>query len=708
MTGIVSAVEVRAVAFALMLTVPLLLKPVDGAAQSMDPNGILDANRLSVVKIKVIGRETSGSRIPRDGSGVIIGSDGLIVTALHVIGQDSEWGTKTGGALDRTIEVTGLDANGIERGLGSAYATPVPGTDIALLRIGGTGYRTAAISDRPGAVLSSAVAILWDPGSTQPVPVEGALIPTEKPLHGNALTVRIPVQPGHSGSGLFGADKKLIGIITNQLSSSQALAVPVENFFWFLPPNIRPTSRAAPTNHVAIPPFDNVGEDKTIANLALDIPEALNQQLVSSYRSLVVVPSRTCKQFAKCGASQIAKELQAGLVVDGSYRRLPDGRLRVTVNLIDANLDRQLWSNNYDFARLDTRELAGQMVRQIGAVLNLPWGKVAEGVVAGTKDSHAYDSYLQGLAASMEVTLPNNRAAIGWLTDAVKQDPRFAQAHAALADAYVTKYWWNFSNDANNAKTAEQHAREALRLDPNLPEAHYALAYSLEAQGNRVEAAREYLASTRLDPHYVAGLNGVARYLLYLGEFDRALEKLQTIADIDPTVNVHVRRAMCFYFSGDLQDSLEETQQAELKAAGIDDLTLTAFLYVWLKDLDSAQRILERLRQQEPKPSMNIAEVQAWIHTARNEVPLARAQMEILKRRQAFGMSAEIATLYALQGDAEQAIDWLERAVRSGAPHYAWYRSDFFKALRGTPRYEAILGQLAKEYEPIRKEFASQ
>jgi hypothetical protein len=77
---------------------------------------------------------------------------------------------------------------------------------------------------------------------------------------------------------------------------------------------------------------------------------------------------------------------------------------------------------------------------------------------------------------------------------------------------------------------------------------------------------------------------------------------------------------------------------------------------------------------------------------------------EILKVAGSYGIQDEIATLYAIQGDREQAIAWLTRAIAGGAPLYAWYSSDFFKSVRGDPRYQAVLKQLSDAYAPLKKQ----
>jgi tetratricopeptide (TPR) repeat protein len=277
----------------------------------------------------------------------------------------------------------------------------------------------------------------------------------------------------------------------------------------------------------------------------------------------------------------------------------------------------------------------------------------------------------------------------------------FARGRAALADAYVTRFWWNFSNETSWLDLAEASAREALKLDAALPEAHQALAFALEGKGERGAAVREYFASLRAGPHYVPALVSVARFAFYMADFDRSLATLDTIAAIDPMSNVHVRRAMCHFFAGRADESRRENQEAERHAQGVDQLTLVAFTYAWLKDFESAERVLQRLQKLEPT-APSIAEVRAWLYTMRGDTDAAREQMKIIGKRETFGIADEIATLYAVQGDGEDAIDWLTKAVHAGAPNYAWYRSDFFKVLRGDPRYDAILKELSDEYAAAR------
>jgi tetratricopeptide (TPR) repeat protein len=431
------------------------------------------------------------------------------------------------------------------------------------------------------------------------------------------------------------------------------------------------------------------------------MPLALDSQL-SRMTALSVVPFSSAMKFKDMAASDIAKELHVGTVVEGSFSHASD-QLKLDVNIVDTNKDRYLWSEGFQSLFAEFRDLIERMVPKIAEALRF----TAPKLTIGTQNSKAYTLFIHALALGLELNAENNSAAIDALKSALELDPQFAEAHATLAEAYVNHFWWNLSNDTAWLKQATAEARKAQQIAPDLPEGHYALAYALEGQGHRADAARQYFASVRVGPHYIPALLSVARYEFYMADFDRALATLNIIAGIDPTNNVHIRKAMCYYFAGKPRDSATENQLAEKNARGVDQLTLVAFTYVWLKDFTSAERVLQKLEQQQPG-ALSLYEIRAWIYTAKGDVAHAREQMQhIADQRQTFGILDELATLYAIQGDNEQAIALLSKAVGMGAPNYAWYHSDFFKGLHGDPRYEAILATLANEYTAVRRDAGS-
>jgi adenylate cyclase len=484
-----------------------------------------------------------------------------------------------------------------------------------------------------------------------------------------------------------------------------------------------------PERDVAVLPFVNTAHDSNTDYLSLALGAQLDDQLSSSQNLIVrPFPPVTPDRAGSLDLRGLARELQVGTIVKGNFWR--EGKqLRVTVDVVGTQQDRELWSRPFEGTVENVLGLMVHMAPEVAEAVdslmgegrapgpttagNAPAassagaGSLAGALApAGTKDPQAYDLYLRGRAAVLELTKENIQSAKELLEQAVAKDPNFAKASAALAQVYVTNFWWNFSDDPTWLDRAEALAERAVTLAPRSPEAHYALAYALEGKGQRAEAIHEYLMSALANPHYLPALTNVARYFFYMGDYDRALGTLDRIAAIDPRQNIHVRKAVYLYFAGRLDASRAENRMAEQQAKGVNELTLVAMTYVWLGDPDSAERVLHRLEQVQ-KDAPSITEIRAWLDTARGKIPQARQEMKILeaKASRRWGIAQELASLYARQGDRAQALFWLEKAVQMGGPSYAWFSSKDFQLLRGDPRYRAALKTLSDEYQPLRPEF---
>jgi S1-C subfamily serine protease len=197
--------------------------------------------RTSIVRIEVSGTDNAGTAIPvRQGTGIIVQPNGKIVTALHVVGRTTEWRLNPDQTLSRVINVYRQDDSGAEQRLGSAAVTEIPEYDVALLDINGSGYPKVDMDLTEAQIGTHVIALLWDPGSGIGRPVEGQITTTNRSIYGDRATVVMNVVPGNSGGPVFGANNKLIGIVTNQIDTNKALVVPAYLFANRLPGFIPP------------------------------------------------------------------------------------------------------------------------------------------------------------------------------------------------------------------------------------------------------------------------------------------------------------------------------------------------------------------------------------------------------------------------------------------------------------------------------------
>src|SRR3989338_3476592 len=238
----------------------------------------------------------------------------------------------------------------------------------------------------------------------------------------------------------------------------------------------RPTS----INSIAVLPFQNLTAEGPHAYFAGGLHDELLTQL-SKVAALTVISRTSVMGYAGTNTPplrQIASELGVGSVVEGSVQ-VVGGRLRVNVQLIDAATDTHLWAEHYDRTLDDAfaiqSDVAQQIVAAVGAAVSDP---ERQGLAAGpAAHAEAYRLYLQGREYR---TRPgqlrqNDEIAQQLFERALAVDPDFALAHAELSQVHGAMYFWQYDRSPARAARQRQEAEAALRLVPDLPQAHLAM-----------------------------------------------------------------------------------------------------------------------------------------------------------------------------------------------------------------------------------------
>jgi serine/threonine-protein kinase len=176
---------------------------------------------------------------------------------------------------------------------------------------------------------------------------------------------------------------------------------------------------------------------------------------------------------------EIGKTLGVGAILEGSVRRVGN-RVRVNVQLINADTDEHMWAEDYDRDLTDVfaiqTDLSQQIVRELQAKLS-PMEK-AQIERRPTENGEAYLAFIQGheMFYRPDKFRSNTERAEQLFEKATKLDPNFAGAFAALAWVHDWNYH-DFDPTPGRKEKARAAAVEALRLQPNLPEAHLAMGF---------------------------------------------------------------------------------------------------------------------------------------------------------------------------------------------------------------------------------------
>ena len=299
------------------------------------------------------------------------------------------------------------------------------------------------------------------------------------------------------------------------------------------------SGEAIPEKSIAVLPFANFSDEKANAFFADGIQDDILTSL-AEIKELRVISRSSVIQFRDGTARnlrEIAKTLGVANILEGSVRREGD-RVVVNVQLIDARNDRHIWANRYDRTLVDSLGLQGELAGEIADALraNLSADEKARVAIKPTQNPNAYVFYLRAnqISRNPDTLLQDYKTAEQLFMQAITLDPDFALAHARLASVRAEVFHFYEPTDAWKTK-ARTEAETALRLQPNLAEAHLALGQCIYWMDHDYERALEqFEIASRLSPS-----NGDARRLVAAikrrqGKWEEALQAYEQVAKVDP------------------------------------------------------------------------------------------------------------------------------------------------------------------------------
>jgi tetratricopeptide (TPR) repeat protein len=227
--------------------------------------------------------------------------------------------------------------------------------------------------------------------------------------------------------------------------------------------------------------------------------------------------------------------LNVEAVVEGQVLR-SGTRVRITVQLVDTRTDRHLWAETYERDLGDVLALQGEIARSIATEIQAKLTPEIRARLAGNRavDPNAYDAYLKGRYFLNKRTGPGLSKAVDLFQESLKIDPRYAVAHAGLADAYDVMGGYDFLPATDMYARAKAAATRALELDSTLAEAHAAMGDALHYDWDWLGADREFQQALRLDPNNVTAHQWYADYFDCLGQSDKAIAEMKRAQSIDP------------------------------------------------------------------------------------------------------------------------------------------------------------------------------
>ncbi len=455
---------------------------------------------------------------------------------------------------------------------------------------------------------------------------------------------------------------------------------------------------------LAVLPLRNLSGDPGQDYLADGITEALIGRL-ANIRDLHVISHTSVMRFKDTQLSipEIAKTLGVDAVVEGSVIKEGD-RIRVTAQLIHGATDEHFWSETYDREMRDALTLESELALAIG--------KKVEVTVTGEEHQRlsaarpvapeVYESYLMGRflfrrgnRAAMEQSIQN-------FEEALNRDPTFAPAYVGLAEAYTMlgTVVAGMPPQATRPKVTE-YARKALALDPDLVEAHVALANVLQEEWHWAEAEAEYKRALELNPNNADAHSWFALWLSCQGRTREALAEIERARALDP-VGVSGNSGAWMLNSGSwilfqshrYDDAIRESRSAlAVQPDNANNLLGLGFSQIANDKPAEAIPTLEKALSFSPgSPAVIGVLIRAYAHAGRRGDALRLLAGLKQRRKAGYIPAGAFVNAYLGLGDNEQAFYWLEEAYKEQSNILQFVKTHpYFDPIRGDPRFTELV-----------------
>ena len=459
---------------------------------------------------------------------------------------------------------------------------------------------------------------------------------------------------------------------------------------------------------IAVLPFHVVAGGDDISYLGLGVADAMITRL-ANVRQIRVRPTSAVLRYENQTADpqEVGRTLKADSVLNGTIQKAGE-RFRVRVQLVRATDGLPIWGQEYDLARADLFSLQDAIAEQVTAALKIRVS--AEDQVRlyrrYTQNADAYESYLKGRASLARYTKEATLAAVEAFENALRLDQNYVLAHTGLAMASAQMRIRFATNEQVQSwgDRAEREARLALKMDPNLAEAHEALAAvyrSIEFDWERMidESGRALELNPNLDmPHYYR-----ATAFYHLGLMEIVEPEVEAGLTVNPGNRLEAARlrGTAALFNGQFREALSEMEEAtRLSSISVSGPYLAQAFY-YQGERARGEEILAGLRgsaQAERRAQATLASFVA----ARGEK--ARAEALVLAASAEGYMDHHVAyslgVAYVQLGRRDEALRWLRQAANTGFPCYPWFARDpLLQPIRGDAEFKRFLDQLHMSYE---------
>ncbi|MDX6497805.1 MAG: eukaryotic-like serine/threonine-protein kinase [Blastocatellia bacterium] len=459
---------------------------------------------------------------------------------------------------------------------------------------------------------------------------------------------------------------------------------------------------------VAVLPFKNLNNNPESSFYEFSLADAVITEL-ARIRSLVVRPSSVMSKYQGqvVDPADVGRELNVDAVLSAGFIAVGE-RFRVNAQLLDVKSGEIIWSDRVDASANDIIAVQDEITKRIVDELRLELSPDEQAGLAqpATVNAEAYEAYLRGRDRFARfifrsVAAADCDAAIEHFGRAIELDPEFGLAYDGLGACYVNRVFKGLGG-AEDFERAETAFNKALAIDSNIIEARMLMVFVYLWRGQK-QKAREEVARMRREASNEPVVYFVKATLHRLdGEYDRALRSYDRLVHLDPAsfVVVSYNRALIFLYKGKTGDAMRELDRAASVEPNNPLLRMfRAITMYYSGQVDAACDLLREVLEQNPNLH-GVRPFLAMCLSALGEHEAARAELnEDVKRNAAVDpdVAYAVASVYALEGEPDQAFEWLQRSVALGNENKPLFENDpNLSAVRNDPRFAELIRKITR------------
>jgi serine/threonine protein kinase len=442
------------------------------------------------------------------------------------------------------------------------------------------------------------------------------------------------------------------------------LVLTIAGVAWYQKKPAQQSAPAAAKPSIAVLPLQNLSADPDSAYFSDGMTDEITTKL--SKIQGINVASHSSVAALKGGQKDVGamgQELGVRYLLEGSVRKAAN-QVRINVQLIDSTTGFQVWADDFVGEMKDVFSLQEQTALKIAQALNLHLSPQEQKAIQQryTQNPQAYEAFLVGRAMLAIETPERLEGARKYFEQAMKFDPNYAPALAGLSDV-ESLYYRDLDSDPSHLQRAEEFARRAIAIDPQLAEAHIAIGRNYALRYEYARAVGEFREAVRLESENAFAWDLLSWALAYEQppdalEAEKAARQAIRLEPSLPAIHYHLGRALLF--QGRYSEAASAFQHAE--EVGSSNYANLGMAQLSLAQGNNDQAVAYLLKRSGPRK------------TAMDQYYLSAA--------------------YSAKGDKEKALATMQEAFRLGFRDFgAIDGSPYFASLRTDPRFQQLLSR---------------